>query len=84
MSDKILYEGDNVLDVVMTPVPPPMANLSGVVTDAETGNPLSSVKVSIDGQTTYTNSSGIYAFEGLTPGSYTVTFEKDDYYTETR
>jgi len=80
----ILHEGDNVLNVAMTPIPPPMANLSGVVTDADTGSPLSGVKVSIDGLATYTNSSGVYAFEGLTPGSYTVTFEKDDYYTETR
>jgi len=78
----ILKEGNNVLDVAMTPVPLPVANLSGVVTDAETGSPLSSVTVTIDGLVAYTDHLGAYGFEGLTPGSYTVTFEKDGYYPE--
>jgi cytoskeletal protein RodZ len=84
MGDITLYEGDRELNVVLTPLPPPVANLYGKVTDAETGLPLSSVKVTIDGLTTYTDANGNYGFEGLTPGTYTVTFEKDGYETETR
>jgi len=84
MADIVLYEGNNVLNVGLAPIPPPVANLYGVVTDAQTGLPLEGVKVSIDGLVTHTNSSGAYGFEGLTPGSYTITFEKDGYETVTR
>lgn len=59
----------------------PTATLYGVVTDAETGYPLSGVKVTIDGLTTYTDASGNYGFTGLTPGSYAITFEKEGYET---
>ncbi|MBA7681916.1 hypothetical protein ES703_90260 [subsurface metagenome] len=65
------------------PAPPGLANLYGVVTDAETGLPLSGVKVSIDGLVVYTDASGNYGFEGLTPGGYTITFEKEGYETVT-
>ncbi|MBA7560642.1 hypothetical protein ES708_02271 [subsurface metagenome] len=60
------------------------ASLSGIVTDADTGYALAGVKVSIDGEVDYTDSSGVYAFAGLTPGAYVVTFEKSGYETETR
>ena len=81
MADIVLYEGTNELNVGMTPIPPPMANLSGVVTDAQTGYALQGVKVTLDGLVTYTDSLGRYAFDGLTPGGYTLTFEKDGYET---
>lgn len=84
MADIVLVEGDNPLNVALTPIPTPVANLYGVVTDAETGSPLEGVKVTIDGLATYTNASGQYLIEGLTPGSYSVTFEKDGYETATR
>ena len=83
-SDIVLHEGDNELNVQMVPIPPPVANLYGVVTDADTGQPIQGVKVTINGLITYTNSSGAYGFEGLTPGSYTIKFEKDGYETLTR
>ncbi|MBA7579690.1 hypothetical protein ES708_21566 [subsurface metagenome] len=60
------------------------ANLSGIVTDSDTGYALAGVKVTIDGKVDYTDASGAYAFAGLTPGSYTVTFEKAGYETITR
>ena len=75
----ILYEGNNTLNVQMVSILLPIANLYGKVTDIDTGNPLSSVKVTIDGLVTYTDSNGDYGFEGLGPGSYTVTFEKEGY-----
>ncbi|MBA7702089.1 hypothetical protein ES703_110843 [subsurface metagenome] len=78
-----LVEGNNELNVGMTPIAPPIAYLYGVVTDAGTGYPIGGVKVTINGLITYTNSSGEYAFE-VQPGSYTVTLEKEGYVTETR
>jgi len=84
MADIVLVEGDNVLNVGLTPIPPLVANLYGVVTDAETGYPLSGVLVIIDGLTTYTDSLGQYAFVGLTPGSYSIEFSKDGYETLVR
>lgn len=84
MSDIVLVEGNNELNVGLTPIPPPVANLYGLVTDAYTGYPLSGVKVTIDSLGTYTNASGNYGFEALTPGSYTITFEKDGYVSEVR
>lgn len=81
MADITLYEGTNELNVGLTPIPPPVANLYGKVTDAETGYAIEGVKVTIDSLVTYTDSLGRYAFEGLTIGGYTITFEKEGYET---
>ena len=81
---KTLYEGDNELNIAFPPVIPPTAELYGTVTDADTGYALSGVKVSLDGLVDYTDSYGRYDFEGLTPGSYTIKFEKDGYETVIR
>ena len=79
MADITLYEGNNELNVSLTPIPPPVANLYGKVTDASTGYALQGVKVKIAGLTAYTNANGNYGFTGLTPGSYIITFEKSGY-----
>ena len=84
MAGIVLSEGENVLDVQLTPIPPPVATLYGVVTDAQTGYPLSGVKVTINGLTTYTDAGGNYGFTGLTPGAYTIQFSKDGYETVVR
>ena len=81
MATIALQEGNNTLNVGLAPTPPAMANLYGVVTDAQTGFKLSGVKVTIAGQVTFTDIYGTYAFEGLTPGAYTITFEKEGYET---
>jgi len=81
MSDTVLYEGNNQLNVQLTPIAAPVANLYGVVTDAETGAPLAGVKVTLGGLVIYTDANGAYGFAGLTPGSYTITFEKEGYGT---
>ncbi len=85
MSDIVLVEGLNELNVAMTPLAPGLTKLFGVVTDAESGNAIIGVKVSIRDLFTYTDSLGYYLiahiYEPLTPGSYTVTFEKLGYKT---
>lgn len=83
MSDIVLSEGANELNVGLVPIPPPLANLYGVVTDADTGLPLEGVRVTLASVVVYTDSSGGYLFEGLAPGAYTITFEKDGYETFT-
>ena len=81
MGDIVLQEGLNTLNVQLVPIPPPTANLYGVVTDAQAGSPIVGVKVTIDGQVTYSDLQGAYYFEGLEPGAYTITFEKEGYET---
>ncbi len=84
MGDIVLTEGTNTLNIALTPVALPVASLYGKVTDASTGKVLSSVKVTIAGVVDYTDAYGEYGFEGLTPGSYTIKFEKTGYVTVTK
>ena len=66
-------------------VPPPGgAILYGIVTDADTGDPIEGVKISLDGLVTHTDSNGAYAFDGVEPGAYTVIFEKEGYGSVTK
>ena len=57
------------------------AILYGVVTDTDTSLPIEGVKVSLDGLATYTDSGGVYTFDGVAPGAYTVEFSKEGYET---
>jgi len=92
MGDITLVEGDNVLNVGMTPIaPPPLAKLYGIVTDAETDSPLAGVRVQLwDAagttllRTTHTDSSGFYSMTDIEPGGYLAIFERDGYETATR
>jgi len=76
-----LIEGNNELNVQLVPVALPVANLYGVVTDAETGYVLQGVKVTLDSLVAYTDSSGYYSFTGLSVGAHSVKFEKSGYET---
>lgn len=60
--------------------------LSGIITDAETKEPLKGVTVSIVpvGDTKVTGSDGAYTFLNLDPTEYTITFKKDGYETDTK
>ncbi len=78
-----LVAGTNTRNISLTPTPAPLASLYGAVTDASTSLPIVGVKVTIAGVSTYTDSSGQYGFTNLTPGGYTVTFEKAGYNTLT-
>ena len=84
MADIILVEGNNELNVGLVPIPPPVADLYGKVTDAQTGFSLSEVKVTINSLVTFTDAGGNYGFTGLSPGNYVITFEKDGYETLVR
>ena len=81
MAGIVLVEGNNELNVGLTPIPPPLADLSGVVTDSNTGIPLSGVLVTINGLAATTGVLGEYLLVGLTPGSYVIQFSKEGYET---
>ncbi len=63
----------------------PVIQIEGVVTDAATGLPLTSVSVSADGPSPDgegVDANGRFRFSGLTPGEYTISFFADDYIIE--
>lgn len=71
--------------VVERIAPPPAGLLYGIVTDAQTGAPLSMVLVSIAApyeQSIFTDANGYYAFPNITLGNYTLYFNKDGYWVE--
>jgi len=82
MLDITLAEGTNTLNVQLVPITAPVANLYGVVIDAETGYALQGVKVTLDSWVAYTDSSGYYSFTNLSPGAYSIKFEKEGYETK--
>lgn len=62
---------------------PGLSNLYGIVTDAETGNPIPDVLVTLDGMQTYTDGGGNYTFTNVDPGEYVLQFSKEGYETAT-
>jgi len=64
------------------PPPPGLANLYGKVTNAQTGNPIAGVLVTLDGMSVYTDSGGNYTFLELEPGSYSGSASKAGYETK--
>ncbi len=74
-----------------SPPPPGLATLFGIVSRADTGEPLSGVNVSLwspDGlemlDATTTKGSGSFLLENILPGSYTITFQKEGYETQAK
>ncbi|GAH77473.1 unnamed protein product [marine sediment metagenome] len=63
------------------PPPPGAATLYGIVTDAETGEPIPGVLVTLNGGSTYTDSTGAYTFADIAPGEYVLEFSKEGYET---
>jgi hypothetical protein len=61
--------------------PPGDAHLYGQVTDFSTSAPLSGVKVKLAGTEKVTDSSGVYVFADISPGTYNLVFEKAGYET---
>ena len=61
------------------PPKPGLANLHGTAVDAVTRNPLSGVRVVLNGKVTSTNKQGYYQVLDLNPGNYSIDFEKGGY-----
>ncbi|MBW3671860.1 MAG: carboxypeptidase-like regulatory domain-containing protein [Acidobacteria bacterium] len=61
-----------------------LGSLSGVVTDAASGEPLAGAEVRIEDSRRTTNSKGEYAFENLAAGTWSVTADRWGYKAETR
>jgi hypothetical protein len=61
-------------------------SFSGIVTDADTKQPLNGVSVSItpQGETKVTGSDGAYTFLELAPTEYTVAYKRDGYEPDTK
>lgn len=76
-----IHEGNNELNITLTPIPPALATLTGQVVDVVTGLPLAGVKVVLGGSIHYTDSNGFYNYTNLTPGDYSISFEKAGYQT---
>ena len=58
-------------------------SLYGVVTNTQTGDPLSNVTVTLSpgGTTRLTGSDGLFEYSDLTPQQYTITVQKSGYQT---
>ena len=57
------------------PTPPPdKAALYGFVVDAQTGNGISGIDISLNGYAGISDNSGYYVIEDIEPGSYTLIF----------
>jgi hypothetical protein len=67
---------------VIVSTPPEIANLTGLVTDKQTGAGIAGVSVTILGYSASTDSSGSYTLQGLEPGPYDITFSKFGYWDE--
>ncbi len=63
------------------PPEPGLANLYGKVTDAETGQKIPDVLVTLNGTQAYTDAAGNYAFADFEPGEYALQFSKAGYET---
>jgi hypothetical protein len=61
---------------------PPSPVVKGRVTGVSTNEILSDVTISINGQSTQTNSNGDYELTLTQPGSYTIVYTKSDYVTK--
>lgn len=66
------------------PTPEPgLASLSGIVSDASSGQPIQGVSVTLGTASTSTNASGGYSFNNIVPGIYQMTVSKSGYVTRT-
>lgn len=86
-ADLVLVEGNNELNVEMTPAGvPPLGEgiIWGRVTDGLTGEAVPDVKITLDGLVHYTEWAGQYEFRDLDYRQYQIQFSKEGYKTVTR
>lgn len=73
---------DLVVNVEMVPLVSALATLSGEVTDADTGQPITDVLVEIVGvASAATDNTGHYLITDIPSGTYTVRFSHPQYIT---
>ena len=84
MADIVLVEGNNELNVAMTPGVPVKGTIWGFVTDSLTGEAVPDVKITLDGLVRYTSWVGQYEFRDLDYRQYQMEFSKEGYETVTR
>ncbi len=70
----------NIAIALSAPLPS-LANLFGMITDSQSGDPISGASITIDGSTALTDVNGQYLFEDLAVGSYDITLEKEGFET---
>jgi hypothetical protein len=75
--------GNTVHNIVINSTPLPNGTLRGVVTSAETGQPVKGVLVTIGDWNTNTDINGAYLIEDISSGIYNVTFDKAGYVSKT-
>lgn len=56
-------------------------NLSGIVTDENTGDPIVGVTVTMEGTTIQTDTNGAFAITDIPVGEHAITFAKEGYKT---
>lgn len=77
------YTSKVIKDVVL--VQAEQTSLTGVVTDADTGNPINGAKIELLNSITspvYTNSSGLYSFASIPENTYQIKVSKNDYLSQ--
>ena len=82
VSTSITAGGLAIFSSSLTPVTTPITAIEGVVTDADTHQPIPGVTISLSGATTASgtsDSNGAYRIEGLNPGSLTITVSAAGY-----
>jgi hypothetical protein len=90
MSDIVLVEGNNELNVQMTPItagplpPPGKAAIWGIVTDSLTGAAVPDVKITLNGFVCYTAWAGQYDIDNIAAKQYRIQFSKEGYETVSR
>lgn len=67
-------------NVALIPMP---GTVAGTVTDSVTGQPLTTVAVAVAGRQLNTDATGAFSFGGLQEGSYSVSFTKSGYSSQT-
>ena len=86
-ADLVLVEGNNELNVKMTPVGVPSPGegiIWGFVTDSLTGEAVPDVKITLNGLVRYTAGAGQYEIRHIACQRYRIQFSKEGYETVTR
>ncbi|MDL2322682.1 carboxypeptidase regulatory-like domain-containing protein [Bacteroidales bacterium OttesenSCG-928-A17] len=58
-----------------------IGTITGIITDLETGLPISGATVVSNGETVTSDANGVYVFESFDKGSYTIDFSADGYFS---